>query len=400
MVTCNLWLPPVVLLQHIAEGRPATMFSLRQLSAHEPDPGLPETPDALPEELATPIDRSTMQIRSLLLAALLAVALGIVLWLFVHVLLLLFFAILLGCTLRGGADLLSRVTRLPVSLALTLICLLLLLAAGGFAWWIGPQLVQQGQDLVGKLNHEGSTLISRYRDSRWGQLAIHHLSGAQPSAAQISVPALKVVGLTVGMLAETVLVLITALYFAISPALYQRGLVRLVPIGHRPRALAILRSIGRTLRRWLLGQMVDMLAVGILTAIGLSIIGVPVPLALAVVAGLLTFIPYFGAIAAGVPAVLVALTVSPIAALWTVGVFLVCHTVEGYVLSPLVQRRLVELPPALTLLSMTAAGTLFGPLGIILGTPLAAAGMVAVREAYVVSVLGDVDAHDPLSDRD
>ncbi len=191
------------------------------------------------------------------------------------------------------------------------------------------------------------------------------------------------------------LVLITALYLAISPALYQRGLLRLIAIRHRPRALDVLRDVGRTLRRWLLGQMIDMVVVGLITAIGMGVLGVPVPLALGVVAGVLTFIPYFGAAMAGLPAVLVALTVSPTTALYAVFVFLLCHLVEGYVLSPLVQRRLVELPPALTLLSMAASGALFGPLGIILGTPIAAATMVAVREGYVVSVLGDSEAHDP-----
>ena len=74
--------------------------------------------------------------------------------------------------------------------------------------------------------------------------------------------------------------------------------------------------------------------------------------------------------------------------------FVLCHFIEGYVLSPLVQRRLVELPPALTLLSLAAAGAVLGPLGIVMGTPLAAAAMVAIREGYVVEILGDTEAHD------
>jgi predicted PurR-regulated permease PerM len=65
------------------------------------------------------------------------------------------------------------------------------------------------------------------------------------------------------------------------------------------------------------------------------------------------------------------------------------HLVEGYVISPMIQKRMVELPPAITVMAMTASGTLFGPLGIILGTPLAAAGMVMVRELYVADTLGD-----------
>ena len=362
-----------------------------------PDPSLPAAPPvpATRDDEIPSTRVSSAQLTTILRTVTLIAGAALLLWLFSHVVLLLFFAVLLACTLRGGADGLSRLTRLPAGLMLAAISLLLLAVVVGGFWWIGPQLVQQGGDLVGKLSGEIDRLSEHYGSTPWARSITQHLSGSTPSAEQVSAPAFKVVGLTLAALADLVLVLITALYLAISPALYQRGLLRLIAIRHRPRALAILRDVGRTLRRWLLGQMVDMVVVGLITAIGMRILGVPVPLALGVVAGVMTFIPYFGAAMAGIPAVLVALTVSPSTALYAVVVFLFCHVVEGYVLSPLVQRRLVELPPALTLLSMAASGALFGPLGIILGTPIAAATMVAVREGYVVSVLGDSKAHDP-----
>ena len=218
------------------------------------------------------------------------------------------------------------------------------------------------------------------------------MGGAGPDA--LAAPAARVLGVTLDVLASAVLLVITALYLAISPELYIGGVLRLVPVRHRARGRMVMHRTGRTLRRWLLGQVMDMIAVGVLTALGLFLLGVPVPLALGAVAGLLTFIPYFGAVLAGIPAVLVALSVGPHLALLTVGVFLLVHLVEGYVMSPLIQRHMVEIPPALTVMSMTVSGTLFGPLGVILGTPLAAAGMVMVRELYVVDVLGDDDARE------
>ena len=139
----------------------------------------------------------------------------------------------------------------------------------------------------------------------------------------------------------------------------------------------------------LLGQMVDMLAVGVLAAAGLWLAGVPLPFALGMLAGLLTFIPYFGAILAGIPGVMIALNVGWTTALWAVAVYLACHAVEGYVVAPLVQRRLVDMPPALLIVSMTVMGTLFGPLGIVVGAPVAAAGLVVVRELFVRDALGD-----------
>ena len=348
-----------------------------------------------PEQATAPSSGAvaSRRIASMLRVVLLGVAAALLLWLFSKVLLLLFFAVLLACTLRGAADDLARLTRLPGRLTLALITLVMIALAAAAFWWIGPALADQGSDLVTSLTGELDRLSKHYGSTRWGSAIEQHFSGFSPSAMQVGAPAFTVLGIALSGVGDIVLLSITALYLAVTPEIYERGVVALVAIRHRPRVLAILRQIGRTLRLWLLGQMIDMVAVGVLAAIGLWLLGVPVPLALGVLAGLLTFIPYFGAIAAGIPGVLVALTVSPTVALYTVGVFLLCHLMEGYILSPLLQRRLVELPPAVSLLSMAAAGSLFGPLGVVMGTPLAAAVMVAVREGYVVDVLGDTEAH-------
>jgi predicted PurR-regulated permease PerM len=132
-----------------------------------------------------------------------------------------------------------------------------------------------------------------------------------------------------------------------------------------------------------------MAVVAVLIGIGLTVLGIPLALALAVLAGLFTFVPYFGAIAAAVPAVLVAFTISWQKALWVKAIFAVAHTDEGYVVAPIEQRNTAHLPPALTILSMTILGTIFGPLGIVLGAPVCAALLVLVRKAYVGAVLGD-----------
>lgn len=116
-------------------------------------------------------------------------------------------------------------------------------------------------------------------------------------------------------------------------------------------------------------------------------LGLPLYLALALLAGLLTFVPYFGAIAAAIPAVMIGLSISWHTGLWVLGVFLCCHIVDGYLVGPLVQRHIVRLPPVVTLLSMTILGSIFGPLGIVLGSPVAAALLMVIREAYVKDVL-------------
>jgi predicted PurR-regulated permease PerM len=249
--------------------------------------------------------------------------------------------------------------------------------------------VSQSQDLWTQLQQQVSHLRAQYGDTPWGHAIFARLSPSGAVQSHIAVYAGSVATSTLGGLATTFVLIATALYFAISPGLYIDGLVRLFPLPYRPRARDVLLDIGETLQWWSLGQLIDMSVVGVLTGIGLFILGVPLALALAVLAGLFTFVPYFGAIIAAVPAMLVALTVSWQDSLWVLAIFLGCHSIEGYVVSPLVQRRTVDLPPAASILSMTILGTIFGPLGVILGTPFAAALLVTVREVYVADVLGD-----------
>jgi predicted PurR-regulated permease PerM len=127
----------------------------------------------------------------------------------------------------------------------------------------------------------------------------------------------------------------------------------------------------------------------VLTWIGLHLLGVPFALPLALFAGLAEFVPYVGPIVAGVPAVLVGLAEGPELALWTAGLYVLVQSVESYLLTPLIQQRAVYLPPALLLFAQVVLGVTAGPLGIVVATPLAAAGLVAVNKLYVEDVLGD-----------
>ncbi len=228
-----------------------------------------------------------------------------------------------------------------------------------------------------------------YGSTAWGSAVFQHFSPLEALQHQLVSNVATLATSTIGAIATAFILIVTALYFAIAPDLYIGGIGRLFPLRYRPRARAVMQEIGRTLRLWSLGQLIDMCVVGILTGIGLAILKVPLSLALAVLAGLFTFVPYFGAIAAAVPAALVAFTVSWQTSLWVMVIFLACHGVEGYLVAPIVQRNTADLPPALTILSMTILGTLFGALGVILGTPVAAAALVVVREVYVGDVLGD-----------
>jgi predicted PurR-regulated permease PerM len=191
-----------------------------------------------------------------------------------------------------------------------------------------------------------------------------------------------------GLLALFV-VLVTGVYLAAAPRLYVEGLVTLAPHARRPRYREVLSRLATVIRWWMIAQLVPMAVIGVLTAIGLKIIGVPLWLFLGLLAGLFNFIPNFGPLISGVPAFLIALAESPTKALWVVALYVFAQSLEGYVLTPLVQRRAVELPPALLILFQVLAGLLLGALGVVLAAPLLAVIVVAVKLLYVEDVLGD-----------
>lgn len=324
----------------------------------------------------------TLQIIAILGAAILIV------WLLSDIVLLIFLAVLIAVVLRGVSNWTARKTGFGEHLMLAIVSLAFFALLVWFLYYIGPRLVSQSQALWATMQQRLVHLQQTYGNTDWGHLLLRQLS-SEATTGHITGYASSLASFTAGGLVTVFVLIVTALYFAISPMLYVEGVVRLFPLQYRPRARHVLLDIGHTLRWWSLGQLVDMIVVGVLSGIGLAILGVPLALSLGVVAGLFTFVPYFGAIAAAIPAMLVALTISWQTSLWVLVIFLGCHSLEGYLISPLVQRRTVDLPPALTILSMTILGTIFGPLGVILGTPVAAVLLVTVREAYVAEVLND-----------
>jgi predicted PurR-regulated permease PerM len=308
---------------------------------------------------------------------------GLVIWLLHDELLLVFLAVLLAVSLRGAADRIAKHSPLSPHWAMAVIMILVLLMTIGFWMWTGPQLVQQGHDLVKALTDEASHLASRYGNTQWGKSLMQKVSASGSDAARsLAAPVMTVAGSALGAIAAVFVLIVTMIYFAANPTLYVNGLVTLLPQERRARTHDVLAKVAHVLRWWFLGQLIDMAVVGVFTVVGLALIG------------LLTFVPYFGAILAAIPALAIALGQGPHMIILTAVVFAICHVVEGYVVSPLVQDRMVRLPPALLILSMTFIGSLFGPMGVILATPLAAAGLVLVSELYVVDVLEDESGRD------
>ena len=335
-------------------------------------------------------------IAATLRTALIIAGFGILFWLLSDILLLVFTAVLLAVLLRGVALMLHRVIHLPVGVSLALVTLLSLAGAAGFVLVIGQRFANEGQQLVAALSGFTQHLRQQYGGTPWAQ-ALQKLIGSGHGINLAAAP--RVLTATFGTVGGLVLLLVMTLYLAAAPGPYVNGTIRLIPLFYRERARTIMEEVGRTLRFWMLGQLISMATVGVLSTVGLMLLHVPLFVALGVLAGLLTFIPYLGAILAGIPAAIIASTQGPEMILWVVLLYAGCHVIEGYVVSPLVSRRTVHLPPAITLVSISAFGALFGFMGVLIATPLAAAIIVLVREIYVRDILGDRSPEQPEAPR-
>lgn len=333
-------------------------------------------------------------VRRLLIAGLILV-LALVAWKLLDLLLLLFGAVLMGVLLRAIADALSAATGLGPrwSLTLTVTCLAGVFAAIG--WLFGAEVGAQMEGLSARVAEAWQPLEARIRANEAGEEALHSIREAILGPAGASYVARAALLLTNGV-GALILVVVGGIYLAAQPGLYRRGVLLLVPAAYRPAADETLAVTEGALRHWLLGQLAIMAVVGTLTGLGAWLIGLPSALALGIIALVLEFIPFLGPILTAVPALLLALTLGSEAVLWTAAMLLGIQQLEGQVLTPLVQRKAVTLPPVVTLFALIGMGMLFGPLGLLLAAPLTVVGYVMVGELYVRRTLGgDIGAlHD------
>ena len=310
-------------------------------------------------------------------------------------LLIIFAGVLFGCALRGLATALAGRTGWRLRTSLTVCVLLLLLLALGAGVWIVPQVGQQAVELADKAAQGYQALRAALRG-----LGFEFLSpgGTRQIAQKLAEMVPRIAGyLASGVSALGAIVVVTflALYFASDPQVYERAVVRLFPASYRGRMAELLHTLARTLRRWLLGRALSMGAVGVATALGLWLLGVPLPLTLGVISGALGFVPNIGPIVSVVPALLLAMTVEPLRAVYVLILYLGINLADGYALTPWVQKRAVSVPPAVILASQLVFGSLWGLLGVTFATPLVACLIVIVRELYVSDV---VEAKQPARD--
>ena len=322
--------------------------------------------------------------RALIVVAVLVVP--VLIWYLFGVVLMAFGAIVLAMLLRLLAQPLMRWLALPEWVALIVSGLIILGVVAGTGYLFGSHISSEFQDVAARASAADDGLQAELQSTALGNFLLKHISGGDLSLTAILPSFLK---LSTNFVEGVIIMLISGAYLAAQPGLYRRGVIWLFPPRKHARVAEIFDAIAAALRLWLIGQLVQMVLIGALAAFAVWMIGVPSPLAIGLIAAIGEFIPYLGPIIAAIPAILVAFTKSPEAALWTLFAYLIIHQIEGQIVAPLVQRHMVAIPPAVMLLGIVTITYLFGAIAIIFAAPIAVAVFAAVNLLYVRDTLGE-----------
>ena len=316
-------------------------------------------------------------------------------WYFAAALFLIFAGMLLGVALNAMTNLFGRVVTLPHSLRLVIVCVALAGLLSGVVFLGGTTIAQEATALSDTIKSQ-LVGVKAFLDRNGIDTSYFELGNpaagpstsappnatpprSLPSAGTLASSGGAIVSQTLKLLLGTLsavgnffIVIFLGLTFAAQPSVYRNGLLYLTPAAHRARATVIVDAISDTLERWLIAQMITMAAVFAVTWLGLAIIGIPGSFILGIQAGLLAFIPTVGALVAGLIVVLASLASGWIAAASACGLFLGVHALESYILTPIIQRQALDIPPATLFAFQILLGIVFGLWGISLALPLMA----------------------------
>ena len=328
-----------------------------------------------------------------LFAVVVVLAIADLLVMTISVLLLVFAGLLFGIFLHSIASWFAHRTSIPYrwNFSVVVLVLAILMAAG--IYYLGAQAVRRADNFYAQLQSSTEQAFQRIKETGW-------LDEMLPDKAEVSsvlaekggswLPELMVGMQWIAWAFTAILVIVfVGLYGAYDPKLYETGLLKIIPMHRRDRTREVLAHLRIALGSWLIGRLISMSIIGIMTAIGLWLLGIPMPVTLGVVAALLTFIPNIGPIVAAFPQVLLALNIGTNAAIYVVIFNLMLQGLESYIITPIIQRAEVTLPPILTIAIQLLLGVTIGIIGVAMAAPLLVVAMVLVQSLYVQDRLGD-----------
>ena len=336
------------------------------------------------------------------------------LWVASDAVLLIFAGILFAAFLDGLSRLLDKVLPFGHGVRLGIVCTLLgaLILAG--AIWGSMAIAAQADTFITTIRQQFDAILE-WLQARGVPAPDEPLQAAQGGTEPATMPATDAssvrsilpnlqgvfgtawtaVAVVFGVVGNAVVILFLGIFFAAQPVLYRDAALLLIPPERRAHVRGVLNESGEMLRQWLLGQAVTMSVIFVFTWLGLWLVGVQPAFALGLQAGLLAFIPNIGPLIAGIFIVLASLGGGLSAVVGAMAVYLAAQTLESYLLTPMIQQRAIEVPPAFLFAAQIVLGFLFGFYGLALATPLAAIARVFILRFYVEDTLGDQTHHAP-----
>lgn len=319
------------------------------------------------------------------------ISLVVLLWYASWVFMLIFSGAMLAIFLEAVSRGLSSLLRIPYGLGLVLVIIGLIAIIVTCGWLIGNTVSQQIGELIKAIPESLTKLQDQIEKTSWGSWLVYNapkagqgVSGSDVVSG-VSTAAFGMLHTIVGI----VVVLFIGLYGASQPDLYIRGFVNLIPSKNQQYAKDTLTKLGSVLQWWLIGQFFSMIIIGILTGLGLWLLGSPLPFALALLAFAMEIIPNIGPFIAAAPAILLAFMQGPQQAVYILIMYVVVQNIEGYLVIPLVQYRTARLPPAIQIIAVLLLSMMGGLLGAIIATPLAICVMVLIQLLYVENIKKD-----------
>jgi len=313
-------------------------------------------------------------------------ALAIIVLLLLKVTFSVFLLVLAGTLIaiffRGLSNLIQRKTKWKEGICVAISIMSTLLIVAGLFWLMGAKVQGQIAELMETLPKTIDNAKAKLNNSLIGEKIVDKLS-SKNSMDKVQVFAGQFFQSTFGVLGDIYVILFIGIFFTISPKTYTKGMVQLIPLKGQEKADQVLNKLGDQLLNWLKGKLFSMFVVFVLTGIGLAIIGIPLWLVLALLAGLISFIPNFGPLLALIPALLVALMQSPQTAALVAGLYILIQFIESNFITTLVQKKLLNMPPALIIIAQLIMGALTGAWGLVLATPLIVIVIVLVQELYI-----------------
>lgn len=347
-------------------------------------------PAETPRDNNTRISSIRFVLQLIVIGAVTALCLSL-LWYAGHILLLAFGGVILAVFLTKLARLVQRYTPLPYGWSLLLTILFIIAIIGALCWGLSSTIGAQLNELTVQIPHALRRLVSHLREYTWGRRIVAEIDGASRMIASgdMFARAENVLSGTADALVEILMVFLIALYGAITPDLYVNGMLHLVPPAQRERAERALTATGVTLWWWMICRLVSVFWVGIATTVALWVWGLPLALALGIIAGLFRFVPYIGPWIGAVPAVLIAIVQGPWSIVFVVVLYIVVETIDDYIILPLLNYGTIWMPPALGIFAQVLFGALWGMIGVLFAIPVAVALMILIQVVYVEGTLGE-----------